>query len=284
MVNHKKPTTKELEEQAQKELEEVERLEAEERKNTPPPITEDPPADPIPEPTPAPNAEPSTTDDPDPQPTPSPSQPPKEEDDPPSPSPSPDFRKKFSESSRGAQKLYGQNKIFNEAIDAIEDMPQPTDDEMKAEYSDYDIMGDSEKDMAKEAVISRQFRKIMGEARQKAKKVENWEESVDKFVDNPETLIKHPDLEGLQEDFKAFAKKDGHSTTPFNLLVSAFLHDNVRKIKRNKGSQFQTTGGGPGTPEKKDDGKISLAQAEVLKTSNYKLYVKYLKADKIADE
>lgn len=294
MANHRKPTTKELEEQSLQELDELEKLEKEEAKNNPPAVTEDPPSSPPPvaEPTPDTNIpDPDADDTPSlspskpPIPTPSPSKPPKDEDNPPpSPSPSPDYKEKFKQSSRNAQKLYGQNKIFDEAIDALEDMPEPTDDEMEAEFPDWAIMGESEKTIAKEAVVSRQFRKIMSEARQKAKKVENWEQSVDKFIEDPAVLAKNPDLEGKQEEFKEFAKKDEHRSVAFPLLVSAFLHEQSKKVDRKKGSQFQTGGGGPSTPPKKPSDKISLAQAEALKKNNYKLYKKYLLADKIADE
>jgi len=255
MVNHKKPTTKELEEQAQAELAELEKEEEKEEEEDKEEEEE------------------------------------KEEENSehkqealiPS-SPPQDYETKFKESSRNAQKLYGKNKIFDEAIDAIEDMPPPTDEEMEAEFSDWDIMGDSEKVIAKEAIVSRQFRKIIAEARQKAKKIENWEKSVDDFIEDPKTLVENPDLEGQEANFIKFAKQQQNSSVPFHLLVSAFIYEQGKMLQKNKGSQFEVGGGASSTKEKQTSNKISLAQAEVLKKNNYKLYKKYLIEDKIADE
>src|SRR3990167_10017765 len=71
------------------------------------------------------------------------------------------YKKKFSESSRENQKIYAKNRVINKALADAEDVPDPTEDELVKEFTDWDMMSDTEKVFAKETVISRNWRKTI---------------------------------------------------------------------------------------------------------------------------
>lgn len=188
-----------------------------------------------------------------------------------------DFKKKFSESSREAQKISAENKEINKVIDSADDIPEPTEEEMMEEYTDWDMMDDSQKKLAKEATISKRFREDLSSARKEGKKVEIWNDLVDKFIDNPQNLIKYSGLEGRMEDFKIYATEKSSRDVPFKVLVPAFLHDFNPPVK-NKGSMFPK--GSPG-PAQKGDTKLTIEQGRQLRQTDHKKWKEYLIAGKI---
>src|SRR3990167_10956467 len=132
------------------------------------------------------------------------------------------YKKKFSASSRENQKINAKNRVINKALADAEDVPEPTDDELQLEFRDWDIMSDVEKTLARETVISRNWRKVISEAKEQANKIEKWNDSVEEFVDDPKTLIDNPALEGKVDEFKVFATEEANNNVPFKILVSAF--------------------------------------------------------------
>ena len=97
------------------------------------------------------------------------------------------YKKKFSASSRENQKIAAKNRVINKALADAEDVPEPTEEELLAEFPDWDIMSDVEKSLAKETVISRNWRSVISKAREQATKIEKWNESVEEFVNDPKT-------------------------------------------------------------------------------------------------
>ena len=193
--------------------------------------------------------------------------------------PKPDYKKKFSESARNAQRIRDKNKKINEAIDKGKDIPEPTDEEMKLEFPDWDVMEDFSKKLAKETVVNKKFRENLAKAREAGKKIEKWNEQVDKFTKDPETLTKNPDLEGRLEEFKTFATDESNASVPFDVLVPAFLHNSNVKSK-NKGQMFPKGSPGPSDPGKKDD-RLTIEEGRALRKRDHKKWKRYLKAGKI---
>jgi len=246
--SHKKPTQEEID----KTLAEAKAL----KKKAPKPS-----ADPKPDPEPEPK----------PDPEPDPPKPPKPTE--------PDLKKKLSASARENQKIAAKNRKINEAIDKAKDIQEPTDEEMQAEYPDWDIMEDHMKKLAKEAVIGKKFRENLTKAREEGKKIEKWGDQVDKFAENPETLTKNPDLEGHLDEFKVFATGESNTSVPFDVLVPAFLH-NSKPPKKNKGQMFPQGSAGPTDPVKKDN-KLTIEQGRQLRKTDHRKWKKYLSAGRI---
>lgn len=182
------------------------------------------------------------------------------------------FKKKASASARENQKIYAKNRVINKALADAEDVPEPTEEELQGEFRDWDIMSEVEKTLAKETVISRNWRKLISEAKDQASKIERWNESVDEFIEDPKILNANPELEGKEDDFRAFATQETNNNVPFNILVGAFLHEQLKNGKPNKGRMFDRGSGGPNEKVIPKNGKISLEEARRLRESNYDLW------------
>lgn len=256
MPDHIKPTTEEIQENLDKITQEVDVLKDQ----------------PEPEEQPQPDSEPKPSEEaPAPQPDPKPE-----------PQPEVDYKKKYVESTREAQVLHAKNKKINEAIEHAMTLPDPTEDELKKEFSEWDAMTDTEKRLAKDNLVSTRRFNMLSEVTKESKDIEAWNSKVDTFIDDPKTLTDNPELEGKLDEFKLFATKPTRRGVDFNDLVLAFSGEEAKRVKvKNKGSMFETGSGGPNDrPQPKTD-KISIDEARTLRTTNYQKYVEYLKAGKI---
>jgi hypothetical protein len=194
------------------------------------------------------------------------------------------YKKKFSESSKENQKIYAKNRVINKALMDADETPEPTEEELAKEFKDWDIMSEVEKTLAKETVVSRNWRKTIANAKEQATKIEKWNESVDAFVGDPITLNDNPDLEGKTEEFKAFAQQESNNSVPFKILVSAFLHDYSTTKKVNKGKMFEKgMGGSNDKPQPKSD-KLTLEESRKLRLTNFTKWKEYLMAGKIEND
>ena len=192
-------------------------------------------------------------------------------------------KKKSSASARENQKILAKNRTMTKALADAEDIPEPTQEELEKEYGkdEWDLMSNTEKKFGKEAVTSMRWRETIKSAKKQANKIDKWGEEVGDFVNDPQTLLDNPKLEGKTNDFVSFATKDEHNSVPINILVSAFLHENTSGKKSTKGKQFQKGSGGPNTKPIPTSNKISLEDARVLKSSDYDEYRKQMKAGNI---
>ena len=199
----------------------------------------------------------------------------------PEPSKSVDYKKKFTESTRESQVLFSRNKKLSEAVDQASQMEEPTDEEMTKEFTDWDVMSDTEKRLAKDNIVNNRRFQSIHKATQEGKDILAWNEKVDKYIDDPKVLQDNPDLEGKQDDFKIFASKPTRRGVDFEDLVSAFLFDMSKAIKPKKGKMFETGSGGPNERAKPKGDKISLAEARTLMKNDYKKYKEFLTQGKI---
>lgn len=244
---HIKPTPEELEANAQKALEEAEAIKNKE-------------AEPEPE-----------------KPEPEPEKEPEEEK-----APEVDYKKKFVESTREAQILHAKNKKMTEAINNAESMPEPTEEELRKEYTDWDELSESQQKIATQALVSSRRFKALSEVNKEFKDMEAWTDKVNTFIDDPKTLVDNPRLDGRQDEFKVFANKPTRRGVEFDDLVSAFLFNLDKEAPaKHKGQMFETGTGGPNEKGKKT-GKLSLEDARTLRNTNYQKFREYLSAGKIA--
>lgn len=198
---------------------------------------------------------------------------------------SPDYKKKFAESTREAQVLAAKNKKINEAIDKAGQLSEPTEEELKKEYADWEDMTATEQRFAKDNLINKRRFEIIHASTKEFKDIEAWSGKVDSFLDDPKTLTDNPKLEGRVEEFKAFAAKPSRRGVDFDDLVSAFLYS-VEKARpaAKKGKMIETGSGGANNGAKPKSDKISLQTARALMKSDYKRYKSLLIAGKIANE
>lgn len=296
MANHHKPTKEELKRGMDASLEKLKNLPPEE---TPP--VEDPPTPPAPPTPPTPPAgdppTPPAGDPPVPPPTPptppAPPTPPenetpeqkiarleKEKED--AKAEAEEAKKKFSNSSREAQVLGFKEKELAKAQEEADKLPEPTDEEMKALYPNWDEIDPLTRDLAKDRVLNKKKQEVITAAREKFKNVQEWTEKVESFVSDPAVLVAHPELEGKAEEFKAFASKPTRRGVDFEDLVLAFQGEQAKtKLPPKSGQMFEQGSGGPSTPPVVKDDKLSVAEGAALRKTDYKKYVELLKAGKI---
>lgn len=286
MANHKQPSKDELKKNMKASLEKLEKLPPEDPKDPPTPPA-DPPQDP-----PTPPQDP-------------PADPPEDPKDPPTPpEETPDekiarlekekadakaeadeAKKKFSNSSREAQVLGFKEKELAKAQDEADALPEPTDDEMKELYPNWDEIDQLTKDLAKDRVLNKKKNEVISKAREKFKNVQDWNEKVETYIGDPTTLVNHPELEGKTDDFKSFASKPSRRGVDFDDLILAFQGEQAKnKPAPKKGKMFEEGSGGPPVPPKPKDDKLSPAEGASLMKTDYKKYVQMLKAGKIRNE
>lgn len=188
------------------------------------------------------------------------------------------YKEKFSASSRENQRINAKNRILNQAIQEAQDIPEPTEEEMKSQYGDdWDLMSDVDKKLIKETEVSKRWRQKIKEASDQATKIEKWNESVDEFIKDPKTLNENPDLEGKENDFHEYATLPEHNNVPFSVLVPAFLHQKSTQKVSHKGRMFEKGSGGPNDKPASQNGKISIEKARQLRETDYTTYKEYLK-------
>jgi len=197
--------------------------------------------------------------------------------------PEEDLKKKLSASAREAQVLYAKNKKVNEAIERASGLPEPTEEDMKKEYPDWDVMGDFEKKLAKDSFISTRRFAVLEEATKEFRDIDAWAESVDKFVEDPKTVTDNPALDGRLEEFKLFATKQTRRGVDFGDLVSAFLYEVGKTVKPpTKGKMFEVGSGG--LHEKPKSDKIPIEEARKLRDTDYNEWKRLLREGKIEAE
>lgn len=197
-------------------------------------------------------------------------------------SPQEDYKKRYAESTREAQKLYKNNIKVREAIDEADKITIPTEEEMTHEYPEWDVMSDLEKRLATDNFINKKKFDLLHTASQVTKNIEEWNNKVDRYIEDPKTLIEYPELEGKEEEFKLYSTGKEGIGTNFDILVGSFLHNFERNRKpKQKGKMMEQGKGGPKEAIKQKGDKISLSEANKLMRTNYKEYKKYLVAGKI---
>jgi hypothetical protein len=194
-----------------------------------------------------------------------------------------DYKKKFSESTREAQVLHAKNRKINEAMEKARELGQPTDEEMAKEYAEWDVMDEVSRKLAKKEYLNDRRFAMLDEVTKESKDIDAWNEKVDKFITDPRVLSDHPELEGKEEDFKAFSTKPTRRGVDFEDLVAAFLFDATKKQIKHKGAMLETSGGGEKS-KPKEAGKISIDEARTLRQTDYTKYKEYLRAGKIEND
>lgn len=283
MANHQKPTPEELEEKMKASMQELEK-EDQEPKNTP----EEPESE-TEKPETETTEEPSKqydTDEPESESEDTPEEP-KEPEAPEKPkSEDPDWKKRYEDSSREAHLLYGKGSKMFQAIEKAGEAPEPTEDDLKAEFSDWDDMSDFEKRMAKDNLHNKRKFEAIDQAAREFKDLDDWNIKVDKFVADPETVAQYPELDGKEEEFKLFSTtKPSRINQDFDDLVFAFLYTaEQNKPAPKKGKMLETGSGGPNNKPKPNDGTISIEESRRLMKTDYKKYLDYVRAGKIRSD
>jgi len=192
-----------------------------------------------------------------------------------------DWETKYKESTREAQIMGYKNKEINKAMEDANSIVPPTDEEMKAVYSNFDELDPVMKDLARENQLNKKRFEVLKQATDKFKQVDDWSNKVNDYLDNPQTLIDHPELEGKIEEFKLFVSKPSRRNVDFEDLILAFSGELSKIVTLKKGQMFEQGTPGPSTPPTPSSNKLTLAQAAQLRKTDYKKFLELLRAGKV---
>lgn len=193
-----------------------------------------------------------------------------------------DYKTKFIHSTKEAQMLFSKNKKLQEAFNKASKVEPPTEEELQKEYGDWDIMSDLEKKLAKDNLINRKRFEAIEQFNIENQQMNVWEEKVNDFITDPNTLVKYQSLEGREEEFKLFASKDSRRGNDFDDIVSAFLYkiDQVKPVKK-KGKMMESGTGGASKKAEPVKKTLSIEEGRELRKRDYAKWKEMLKAGKI---
>jgi hypothetical protein len=193
-----------------------------------------------------------------------------------------DYKTKFIHSTKEAQMLYSKNKKLQEAFDRAGKVEPPTEEELEKEFSDWDIMSDLEKKLAKDNLINKKRFEAIEQFNVENQQMSVWESKVDEFITDPNTLVKYKSLDGKEDEFKLFASKDSRRGNDFDDIVSAFLYkiDQVKPVK-NKGKMMESGTGGASKKAEPVKKTLSVEEGRRLRKRDYSKWKDMLRAGKI---
>jgi hypothetical protein len=193
----------------------------------------------------------------------------------------PDYKDKFVASQRESILNAERVNVANERIEQLTKTDTPTDEAMRQLYPEWDNLDDYNKH-----VLIRQETAAMQTAAVLAKQQEidarqKLDDELDDVIDNSEYA---PKLQGKEAEFKRFARSPKNRGIAAETLAKAFLFDaEPDPAPMTPQSEALPAGsGGPRDPLKPH--RMSIEDAALLKQTNYKEYVRLVKAGAIEED
>jgi hypothetical protein len=194
------------------------------------------------------------------------------------------YKDKFFASTREALVQKSQRERQKSKLEEANNLPTPSEEELKAEYPQWGDLDDFQKKIATEALHSKKYRAIISSITEEDKKKDEWLDKSAGFLEDPKTLDKFPQLRGREKDFLKFVSIDSRTNMDLNDAVAVFSYGLSQTEKsKHKGSLMNTGNGGVGDSNKtKLDIKDikSLRQRDAVK---YQEMVASGKIDPLAD-
>lgn len=187
-----------------------------------------------------------------------------------------DYKEKFRESTREAQVLAAKNRKIVETIDEAAQAPEPTEDELRKEFPEWDTLTEIEQRLFKDNLMNRRKFDLVHSAVQETRKVDEWAGKVDEFLTEKSASEQNP-LEGREDEFRSFAMKPTRRGVDLGDLVSAFLYT-AEPAKKNRGSLLETATGGPKETKPKE---LTPDEIKRIRINDPKLYTRLIKEGKI---
>lgn len=193
----------------------------------------------------------------------------------------PDYRKKFGDSTRRNQIVESQFRELQKTLGDITKQEIPSDEEMKLTDPDWEYRNDFEKAQAiKLVVLERRQNLILNSIGSITKETEELEK-LGEFIDSV------PQLKGKEDEFVEFTRKPSNKGASMEVLLSAFLFevkdetpaDPTPKPEDIPPSLERSTPTGGDAPKPKTG--YSDEELKELRTKNPKKYFKLIREGKI---
>lgn len=192
---------------------------------------------------------------------------------------------RYKEQQTEAQIQAAKNRALIDKVDEATKVGEPTLEELKSFVATDGVQWDElttfEQAMAKKSYLAEKRFNLVNEAVQSTKKIDEWATKVDEFIDSTDSKPEFIKLSGHESDFRKFAMKEAHRSTPIDILYKAFIGDLPAPTKK-RGSLFESKGGG----EKSETvGVITdVDEAANLRATRPREYKRRLKAGTIKVE
>lgn len=195
----------------------------------------------------------------------------------------PDYRQKFTEQARENILQNERIKVVNSRIESLTKQDTPTDEAMRALYSNWDELDSVSKNfyIKQEAQEMRQ-RRLEAQQHDLAARLK-LEDEVESVMDDP----KFSKLKGKEAEFKRFALKPANRGLSAEVIAKAFLFDvdeespaPVNPPPKTREALPTGSGGPRGDVNPK---KISLEEAANIRKTDYKRYIELVNANAIEE-
>lgn len=191
----------------------------------------------------------------------------------------PDYKDKFRNSASEALILNAQVKQKDELLNKLTSQDAPTEEEILAEYPDYQGFDQTSKKFVLDVVTTkkRQARMDRQFAEQEAER--HWQRDL-------QGVTSKPGYESLAGDpaFETFVFQPKHKGLDVQVLADAYMmrHGKAsqppRQVQRQPAMPTATVRQAP------KSNKVSLEEASILRKTNHKEYLRLVKAGMIDDE
>jgi len=188
--------------------------------------------------------------------------------------PEPDYKLKFSESTRRNQIVESQFKELQKILGDITQQEVPTDEEMMVKFSDWEYLSDREKNAERRLAIleARENKRTL-----EMKRLEQERETLTKL---DEYISTEPRLKGKENEFYEFATRPNNQGASVEVLLNAFLFETtpitaVETVVPPVETPPALERGNPSgdmPPETRKDGQMSDEELTRLRTTDHKKY------------
>lgn len=186
--------------------------------------------------------------------------------------PSVDYEKKFSESTRENQLLQEKLKALEQAGEDL--TKEPTDSDSKAAFPEWDALDDFQKGVARRAYNAERLAAASAKKADDLTQKDSWSTSIELAVSSNSAL------QGKEQAFRQFAAKPQYRGVPMELLVDSFLQKNPSApASPTPRPGLEPGNGGPRTPEKPH--QLSADDLATLRKTDEKAYMEYVRTHDI---
>jgi len=126
---------------------------------------------------------------------------------------------KFSNSTREAQILTESNKQLENKLNSLTNNINPTDDDLKGVYPNWDYLNDETKLVYRDLYITNKKADAATKLVMDMVEEKKWND------DFRRTINSYPKLKGREKEFKQFAYKPTHKGVTLDVLAKSFLFD-----------------------------------------------------------
>lgn len=193
----------------------------------------------------------------------------------------PDYKKKFSESTRRNQIVESQNRELQRILGEITKQEPPTDDEMKALIPDWEYLSDREKNTERNVFV------LTRDKEQRALEIARFEAEKDTLSKLDTFITNEPRLEGKEDEFYEFVSRPNNQGATAEVLLNAFLFETTPitapaiPVDAVPPSLERGTPSGNMPPVTTGKTEMSDEEISLLRTTDHKKYMEMVRKGQI---